>query len=203
MVWLKNLRIKSANPRVRRRTVEKLAGSTNSHDTELLVASLEDNDAQVRCAAVRALEQAEDASCTASLLPALRDQDHQVRTAAAQALGHRGDRAAVGALAAVLSDSCPDVRSAAAGALRCLNWNPETPEDVARFEIAVGNARAAAFAGNAAVTSLVGELKADTSFHRRAAAEALKDVADPRRICPLLEALKDPVRDSRPGARNR
>jgi len=41
------------------------------------------------------------------------------------------------------------------------------------------------------VKALVGELKHDTSFKRRAAAEALEDVDDPRATQPLLAALND------------
>ena len=50
---------------------------------------------------------------------------------------------------------------------------------------------AASFAGQAAVKALVTELKHDTSFKRRAAAEALEDVDDPQATQPLLAALKD------------
>ena len=39
--------------------------------------------------------------------------------------------------------------------------------------------------------ALVGELKHDTSFKRRAAAEALEEVDDPRATQPLLAALSD------------
>ena len=39
--------------------------------------------------------------------------------------------------------------------------------------------------------ALVTELKHDTSFQRRAAAEALEEVDDPRATQPLLAALKD------------
>ncbi len=59
------------------------------------------------------------------------------------------------------------------------------------FEVALGHTHAASFAGEAGVKALVGELKHDTSFKRRAAAEALEDVADPQATLPLLAALKD------------
>jgi hypothetical protein len=60
-----------------------------------------------------------------------------------------------------------------------LNWKPANKEELARFEIALGNTRAAARAGNAAVNPLISELKQDTGDQRRAAADALKELSDP------------------------
>ena len=91
----------------------------------------------------------------------------------------------------MLSDPSSDAREAAASALRQLGWKPSTKEDLARFEIALGNTPAAVSIGEAAVDPLLADLTHETSFHRRAAAEALRELNDPRKIAPLLEALKD------------
>ena len=91
----------------------------------------------------------------------------------------------------LLRDATPGVRTAAAVALRNLGWKPSTGQEQAEFDIALGHTRAAALAGQFAVQALVSELKHDTSFKRRAAAEALEDVDDPRATQPLLAALKD------------
>ena len=116
---------------------------------------------------------------------------HDVRQEASAGLGRLGDGSAASPLARLLNDPNPGARAAAAAALRSLGWRPSTPEEQAVFEVALGHTRAAGFAGQAAVTALVNELKNDTSFNRRAAAEALENVDDPRTTQPLLAALRD------------
>ena len=127
----------------------------------------------------------------AALIDALRDPTSTVREVAAVSLGRIGDSRAFPHLTCLLKDSHPSVRTAAAAALRSLGWKPSTGEEQALFDVALGHAHAAAFAGQAAVKALVSELKHDTSFKRRAAAEALEDVDDPRATQPLLAALGD------------
>jgi HEAT repeat protein len=95
-------------------------------------------------------------------------------------------------VAVALQDSSSEVRHSAAIALRSLGWRPSNDEEQAMFEVAIGNTRAASFKGEAAVNPLVGELGHTTDSMRRAAAEALEGVDDPRRIQPLLAAAADP-----------
>jgi HEAT repeat protein len=121
----------------------------------------------------------------------LQDQDNQVREAAAAAFGQVGDARIFPHLIDLLQDSHSGVRRTAAAALRSLDWKPSSKEEVAMFEVALGHAHAAAFAGQASVKALVTELKHDTSFQRRAAAEALEEVDDPQATQPLLAALRD------------
>src|SRR5262245_6130735 len=187
MSWLKAFRLKSDNPTVRRRAVEGLAGSADYHDTDLLVAKLDDESALVRCAAVRALETAPEEACIQGLLSALRDDSEQVRAVAATVLGRRGDRSVAWPLSFLLNDSSSSVRESAAHALQKLGWKPSTGQGGgARFEIGLGNTR------SATLNPLVGELTQDTAFYRRAMAEALKEVNDPSKIAPWLAALTNP-----------
>ena len=192
MAWLASFRLKSANPKVRCKAIENLSESGRSRDTERIFASLTDVSPQVRCAAIRALERRNNHDSLPSLISALHDSNYEVRQAAARALGHLRDRQAIEPLAATLKDADPAVRTAAAVALRALGWKASTKEELARYEIALGNTPGTSSLGEAAVNPLVAELRNETSFYRRAAAEALKELNDPRKVGPLIEALKDP-----------
>lgn len=127
------------------------------------------------------------------LIAALQDSNEPVREAVVQALGRFADARAVNTLRPMLRDPAASVRIAAAMNLKHLGWRPATPEELAVFEIALGHTKAAAWgSGESALMPLLAELKNDTSFQRRAAAEALEGVDDPRRIRPLLTAAQDP-----------
>jgi HEAT repeat protein len=115
-----------------------------------------------------------------------------VRETVATSLGRLKDERASNALLWALKDCSWSVRANAAAALKNLGWKPSTQEEAAFFEVATGHTKTAAHAGEAAVVPLVTELGSDTGFLRRAAAEALEGVNDPRRIAPLLAAARDP-----------
>jgi len=189
MAWLNNLLLKSTNPTLRRKAIEGLTGSGKTRDTDRFVASLGDKNPQVRCAAVRALEKANNEDSVPSLIGALRDSSHEVREAAARALGRLGNAAAIEPLAACLKDPDWAVLAAVAGSLRTFAWKPSTNEQLARFEIALGNTRPSVSAGGTELDPA--EHKHDTSFQRRAAAEALREMNDPRKIKPLVTALRE------------
>jgi HEAT repeat protein len=153
---------------------------------------LDSPNPKVRRQAVLQLAESPDPQDTQFLVASLEDPDCEVRATAVRVLGQRADPTATGPLTTRLSDPSLEVRSGAASALRQLGWKPATGEEQARFEIALGHAQAAAFVGRAALNPLLAELKHDTSFQRRAAAEALGEMQDPRRVGPLLDALQDP-----------
>jgi HEAT repeat protein len=176
--WL----LKSSDARMRCKAVENLSSSTHPSDTELIFASLQDKNPEVRSAAVRAL--ATKPGTQVALLSALRDTSYQVREAAARALGRPGQLSSANALAECLRDPDAAVRIAAAGALRTIGWKPTTREELAWFEIALGNTPAAASAGNDPI-----EPVQDTAFHRRMTAELLKEKNDPARINALRAAV--------------
>ena len=185
------IRLKSSSPEVRRKALESLDTTRHARALEPLLAGLGDEDAQVRCAAVRGLAQIEGDESVAALVSALHDPSSEVREAAAAALGRLGNarrfpppRSFVDRLASRRADS--------------RGRRPAQPGLETRHPRGAGHVRsrprprsAAAFAGEAAVKALVTELKHDTSFQRRAAAEALENVDDPRATQPLLAALKD------------
>ena len=87
MVWLNTLRLKSNSPEVRRKALETLDPAGNARALELLLAGLSDEDAQVRCAAVKGLERARDDQSMAALIDALQDPTSTVREVAAASAG--------------------------------------------------------------------------------------------------------------------
>jgi len=95
----------------------------------------------------------------------------------------------------LLSDPNDSVRTSAAAALKQLGWTRSSPEEQPASEAATGKTEGATSAGHPAVKALVTDLKHDTSFKRRAAAEALQEISDPRALKPLLRAVgdKDPT----------
>lgn len=181
------LLLKSSDPRMRCKGVENLSESSHPSDTELIFASLQDENPEVRCTAVRALAKANKPGTQVALVAALRDTSFRVREAAARALGGLGGSNSAQALARCLRDPDAAVRIAAAGALRTIGWKPATREDLAWFEIAVGNTPAAVSAGKHSEET---QPSHDTAFHRRLAAEAQREKDDPIRINALLAALR-------------
>lgn len=184
--WWGNVRLKSTDPLVRSQAIKNLSGSKHSRDTERVLASLQDESPQVRCAAVRALEKKSGTpEGLQSLIGALGDSSAEVREAAALVVGRSGNANVTGALAGCLRDPEPSVRRAAAGGLRALGWRPSTQEEAARFDIALGNTPEA-LSGPTPKTEYSPET--NTAFHRRIRAEAEKEKNDPARISALLAA---------------
>jgi HEAT repeat protein len=175
---------------MRCKAVERLSGSSHPSDTELIFTSLQDKDPQVRSAVVKALAKANKPGTQEALVGALRDTSFQVREAAARALGRPGELSSADALADCLRDPDAAVRIAAASALRTIGWKPATKEELAWFEIALGNTPAAVSAGNGAAEAVNSEPCQDTAFHRRMAAEVLREKNAPARISALLAALR-------------
>jgi HEAT repeat protein len=138
MAWLNKMRLKSTDPEVRSKAVEKLDGSANSPDTDRIYASLTDESPQVRCAAIRALEKAHNRLSVESMIGALQDVSYQVRMSAVHALGRMRDVTSISPLVECLKDPEESVRMAAASALQDLGWMPLTEEELALFEIALG-----------------------------------------------------------------
>jgi HEAT repeat protein len=187
LVRLATLLLKSSDPRIRCKGVENLSGSSNPSDTELIFASLQDENPQVRSAAVRALAKTNKPATQQALVGALRDTNFQVREAAARALGGLGAPGSAEALARCLRDPDAAVRIAAASALRTIGWKPATKEELAWFEIALGNTPATVAADEGPQEPEPGQ---DTAFYRCLAAEALREKNDPVRINALLVALR-------------
>jgi HEAT repeat protein len=187
------LRLKSPDPRTRRKGVERLADSSRPSDTELIYASLDDENAQVRCAAVRALARVKTEDALRSLLRALQDKSPAVREAAARALGGTGDVRLMPALAGCLKDPDTAVRIAVAGTLRAMGWRPSTQEELAWFEITLGKMPAPVSFGGAsgdAASATLQDAEQDTSFFRRLEAEELRISTQPGRVKELRVSLR-------------
>ena len=120
MDWWNNLRLRSKDPRARRKAIESLDLEREVEPAmfELLAASLDDEDSLVRAAAAKALGAIQNDRSAELLIPRLRDARPEVRQAAAAALGHLGDGRATGQVAAALNDASAEVRHSAAIALR-------------------------------------------------------------------------------------
>ncbi|WP_159461564.1 HEAT repeat domain-containing protein, partial [Thermoflexus hugenholtzii] len=126
--------------------------------------ALQDKDADVRRAAVQALEKMGPPVLPA-LLQALQDEDADVRRAAAEALGNIGDPPALPALTQALQDEDGGVRRAAAEVLEKM--------------------------GPPALPALLRALQDEDAEVRRAAAEALGNIGDPPALPALTQALQD------------
>jgi HEAT repeat protein len=193
MEWWNNLKLSSKSAEVRAKAIENLDGPDDKRTLELLMAALEDESEQVRTAAMQAFKRIQPSNAGPALISAaFHSPNPGSRQAAVAALGHLGDPRTARELTGLLKDADPFLRNAAAVSLKKLGWRPSDKEEQALFDVALGNTRAATFVGEAALRPLLTELKHDTSFQRRAAAEALANVSDPRRIQPLLIAAQDP-----------
>jgi HEAT repeat protein len=119
-----------------------------------------------------------------SMVTALSDRSAEVRETAARGLGLSGNANVAGVLVTCLKDPEPSVRSAVASALRAMSWRPSTPEEAARFDIALGNTPDPL----SAPTQSESSPETNTQFHRRMKAETLKERDNPARISALLVA---------------
>jgi HEAT repeat protein len=193
MLWWENLKLRSKDPLVRLKAVEALGpGASDPKVLRVVADSLKDEDVQVRCAAAKILGTSKRPEAAEWLVPLLADISSQVRQATAESLGQLGNaKASIEPLKRLLRATNPQDRAYAGAALRVLGWSPGSEEETALFQVGTGNARGAAFHGEVAIEPLVSELKHDTSFARRSAAEALESSKDPRRIKPLIVAAND------------
>jgi vesicle coat complex subunit len=131
-----------------------------------LAAALNDENEEVRQAALHTLARLESPLAFEPLVAALRSQDVEMRQIAAFSLGQLGDERAVAVLTSALKDEDGEVRHNAAFALGQL----EAQE---------------------AVPALIDALKDPTTDVRQVAAFALGQLGDRRALDPLVAALKD------------
>ena len=86
MVWLDSVRLRSSSPRTRRKAIENLTGAGNLRGLKLLIASLADEDREVRCAAAKALAVINQELSVAARVAALGDGKVVSDTSTATAL---------------------------------------------------------------------------------------------------------------------
>jgi HEAT repeat protein len=191
MLWWKLHRLKSKDPKTRRRTVEEMVASEDPSVVEAVAEALQDEDPEVRAAAAKGLGPLRDERAVKPLIAVLRDRRPEVRAAAITSLRQLGDPRAIEAIVNSLEDYDHSVRWQAAGALNTLGWRPGNNTEIMLRSVAMGQHENAAVHGAGAVEILAKALQDPTSPRRHAAATALGKTADPRAVKPLEIALKD------------
>jgi HEAT repeat protein len=162
-----------------------------------LVDVLRDENADVRAAAIRALASFKNVRTVSALASALKDPDPMVRETAAVVLRNIGNQEAFGPLAEALKDPSTAVRRQAAKGLKDLAWEPADNAERAHFLVALGEIDKATILGADAVDAIMLVMHDGADYQRRAAVEALSQVADGRIVGLLISTLKDkdvPVR---------
>ncbi len=161
--WLK--RLSQENPDIRTEAVYKLEPFQRQSKKALkaIMDSLEDNDANVRSAAVNVLSHIGTSKAADKIIPLLKDNDSAVRWEAADALGFFRTKKSVPYLVTALNDNEKLVRLNAADSLGCL-----------------GDKRA--------ISALVGLLKDSDPLVRGYAACALGEIGD-KKVVPNLQAM--------------
>ena len=145
-----------------------------------LALMLTDPDEEVRLAAVLALGSLRDAAAFSPLVQALSDPNPRVRASAVAALGTLGDPLAVEALVQRLADPDGAVRRLAIRTLEGMGWQPKSDAQRIWHAVAHGRLQRAAAFGPAAVEPLSTVLRTGNPYERKAAAEALAGMGDPR-----------------------
>lgn len=203
---------------VREHAATALGQLGDTRAVDALLAAVNDQENSVREHVFAALGQLGDGRAVAPLVAALSHGDWPVRRHAADALGRLGDARAVAPLVTALSEQEWLVRSSAAQALDRLGWSPDNGAAGAAYWIArrqwgkcvkiaaidpliaatrdervrADATRTLVKIGARAVDALIGALNDDDDGEvRRAAADALGQIGDPRATGPLLAALND------------
>jgi HEAT repeat protein len=155
--------------------------------SDALIKGLEDSNPEVREAAVRFFNSHGDPRATEPVAKALKDSNAKVRLAAAQTIGKLDSHRAVDPLIEALGDDEPEVREAAAEALE------EIGEPLGRliYDSLQGSRVAMASLAEKkdprSLDPLVQALENQDPHVRRAAAETLGEIQDPRGIRELVK----------------
>ena len=188
--------LKDKDPRVRARAAGALGELADQQAVAPLVAALKDDDERVPRLAAEALAKIGPPAAK-PLIAALADSDAKLRMLAAEALGELRDMRAIKPMMALLIDSDRQVRMSAVRALDRMGWEPLTPAQKADYLIAQGAWDELTQLRPAPVERIAQELRAADPELRASAAGALRGLADPRGVTPLIAALKDPDADVR------
>ncbi len=191
MLWWKLQRLKSKDPKVRRRMVEDMVATGNPSVVQPVSEAIEDEEPEVRLAAARGLGVLGDDRCLTPLITLLKDRNPEIRAAASLSLRQLGDSRAIDHLRHALEDHDHNVRWQAAGALNALGWRPSNNTDFIMRSVAIGQHEEAAVHGSRAVEALVQALEDMANPRRQAAAAALGKTGDARAVKPLERALRD------------
>jgi HEAT repeat protein len=187
MLWWTLQQLKSKSAGVRRQGVEKLGVSGQPQFVGNLAAMLGDPEAQVRLAAVLALKKINTPAVSGLLARALGDRDASVREAVVTAFREARLPGAEAALLAGLTHPEGAVRKQALRALEASGWQPKDESQRIWSLVASGRFAGAALGGVAALKPLAAVLRSSDARERRAAVEALGQIANPS-VVPLLKA---------------
>jgi len=184
--------ISRSAPESCRHTAAEALGQIGALAVEHLSSALFDPNPDIREAAARVLGKV-GAPAIDSLGAVLEDPAAGVREAAVQSLGDIGDPRAAEILAPILMDPAVGVRQAAAKALAKVGWAPEAGAVGEAYRLVERREWGECVKlGALAVDPLIAALKRRNRGVRRAAAETLGLIADPRAVKPLVAALGDP-----------
>ncbi len=192
MKWLLRLRLKFTKPKAKLQLIANIVSREPPNAATLVRILANDNDREVRRAALLALAKFEGNKALPALTSALTDPEAEVRLSAASALAKLHDHQAIPSLVQALEDSDAGVRRTTAHALEALGWKPRTDAETIAYSIATGEYSAAAEFGQPAIEPLTRALKDPNAPNRFKIPEALAQIEDKRVVRTLIEALKDP-----------
>jgi len=182
----------------RQEACKKLGLLGNMHTAELLIERIEDNNSEVRCAAVEALGVLNDDTAIKHLIPRLFDEDWRVKVAACTSLGQLGDQSSVKPLIQKMGEHNPYIRRAACHALGNLgDVRAVTPLiqlllDDHNIEVRLAACEALGQLGDKqAMDPLILLLDKSNVYLRLAACKALGQLGYKQAVKSLAQALKD------------
>ena len=183
MLWWTILKTRSKNPVERVRGVQELMWIEGPRAADALVSTLQDENWDVRAAAIRALISRGDPRGQSYVTQLLSTRWNTKAADLLVTMGPQGVEALVAALAEPPRRSWPAVR-----VLQRLGWVPESEQHRAVFAVVEGKYSEAARCGSAAIEPLLAALK-----ERHAAAEeivtALGEINDQRSVPALIDLL--------------
>jgi len=190
--WWHARNLDSDDAEKRRRAVSKLGSSANPSAVASLIAALEDEDPNVRIAAVESLQRIGPLECSEPLLKvALHDPEPAVCELAALALHKISPERTQQELLTALDGDDVQVRLGAARAIRTACWESLSAERRAQVAVTEGCWAEAAELGDAAVEPLRVALAHGTPRNQREAAESLGRAGSPRALQAVLSVLRD------------
>lgn len=179
MLWWTLRKTKSKTPQTRLAAAEKLGECADVRATVALGELLGDEVAEVRLAALTALQKLDLPAAVPYLIKALRHSDPALRVQAALNLQTRKANEALPELVVALSDDLHKIRTAAAAALETLGWKPSTPKDDAAWRVATGRCDLLSGLGPVIIAPITRALRDPDCPHRPGLVRALSKVSAP------------------------
>ncbi len=176
-------------PEARLQLIEEAITERSEQAIKFLLLAVQDEHASVRLAAVEAFGKIRCAEAVKDLGKLVHVEDFNTRQAVVTSLGQIGGDGVIGFLAEALHDNSFEIRRTAARALQTLKWKPDTSEQRALLQVALGDFNGAAKEGDAAIEALGLALNDENCPNRRAAVAVLGKFRDERVTSVLARAL--------------